>query len=205
MYTLYTRAGTGGFVAEAALAMSGAPFTCTDVLKADAREAAFRRISPLGQVPALVLSDGTVMTESAAMCLLIADNHPDSGLAPAVGSHGRAPFLRWMMFMNTVIYPALLRLYYTDRYTTDAAGLEPVQAAALAEIDRAFDIIEQGLERHKWLAGNAFSIADAYLLMLAHWMPGDKPRPEWTRIVALCERLKSNPVLARLNERHRLW
>lgn len=206
MYTLYTRTGTGGFAAEAVLALAGVPNTQIDVAKANAREADYLKISPLGQVPALVLADGTAITESAAICILIADNHPETGLAPVIGTAGRAPFLRWMMFMSSVIYPALLRRFYTDRYTTDADGHDCVQQAAENEVDRAFAIIDAGLEGREWLAGDKFSIADVYLLMQAHWHPvADKPRPEWTNIVALCERLKPHPILAQLNARHRMW
>ena len=52
MYTLYTRAGSGGFAVEAALAMAGVPFTKVDV-KRGPPDDAFRAISPLGQVPVL--------------------------------------------------------------------------------------------------------------------------------------------------------
>lgn len=206
MYQLYTRTGTGGFVVEAAIALSGAPCTRVDVAKANAREPEYLKISPLGQVPALVLADGMAITESAAICILIADDHPESRLAPPIGSAGRAAFLRWMMFMTSVIYPAQLRGYYTDRYTADPDGIDGVKQAALREVDQAFAIIDAGLEGREWLAGDAFSIADVYLLMVAHWHPVEgRPRPEWTNIVALCEKLKAHPVLSELNARHDMW
>ena len=50
------------------------------------------------------------------------------------------------------------------------------------------------------------SIADVYLLMLAHWHPvADRPRAEWTAIVGLAERMKSQPAMAQLNAGHRMW
>jgi hypothetical protein len=55
------------------------------------------------------------------------------------------------------------------------------------------------------LAGER-SIADVYLLMLAHWHPvADRPRDEWKNIVRVCEALKREPALAELNKRHRIW
>lgn len=205
MYTLYSRPGSGGFVAEAALRLAEQPFTLIHVAK-DAPDEEFRRISPLGQVPALTLPCGRSITESGAISVLIAERYPQAGLAPPPGSPHRAEFLRWMFFMSSVLYPALLRYFYADRYTSDPAGTKVVQDAAVDETDRAFALIEDALAGRNWLAGERFSIADVYLLMLGHWHPvGDRPRAEWTGIARLCAALKEQPVLAELNLAHRLW
>lgn len=207
-YTLYTRPNTGGFVAEAAFELAGVPYDRVDIRKGvdDRPGTGYRKISPLGQVPALVLPDGTAITESVAISLLICDRYAPGVLAPLPDAPERGPFLRWLMFMSSAIYPAVLRHFYTDRYTADPASTGAVQAAALAEIDRDFVIVDNALDGSQWLAGQDFTIADVYLLMLAHWHPeGDRPREAWTNIVALCERLKQNPVIGRLNENHRLW
>lgn len=142
MYKLYTRAGSGGFVVEAALALANAPFEQIDVPKADRPDPAFLDISPLNQVPVLTLPDGRSMTESAAICILLAERHPNAGLAPAVDAPARVDFLRWMAFMSSVLYPAILRLYYAHRYTTDADGTKAVKQAAIAEMDRGFAVLD---------------------------------------------------------------
>ncbi|MBN9552122.1 MAG: glutathione S-transferase family protein, partial [Alphaproteobacteria bacterium] len=145
MYKLYTRPGSGGFVVEAALAMAGVPFEQIDVPKQETPDPAFLAISPLCQVPALTLPDGHSLTESAAICILLAERHPEAGLAPEAGSPGRADFLRWMAFMSSVLYPAALRLYYAHRYTADAGGVGAVKEAAVAEMDRGFAIVDDAL------------------------------------------------------------
>lgn len=205
MYSVYSRAGSGGFVVEAALDIAGQKFRLLSE-RAGSDNPDFARVSPLRQVPVLVLPDGRSLTESAAICLLLAERHPDAGLAPAPGSPERIDFLRWLTFMAATLYPALLRFYYAERSTTDVTGIEAVKAAAVIESDRHFGIIEQALDGRAWIAGEPFSIADVYLLMLAHWVPGlDRPRPEWTNIMALCDRVKAIPAVARLNESHRFW
>jgi glutathione S-transferase len=204
MYKLYSRPGTGGFVVEAALRAAGAPFELVDVPKAVPHDPAFLADSPLGQVPAIVLPDGRAMTESAAICILLAERYPEARLAPAIGSSDRADFLRWMVFLS-VLYLADLRYFYAHRYTADPSGVEAVKQAALAEMDRDFAILDAALAGREGLAG-ARSIADVYLLMLAHWHPvAERPRDEWTGIVRVCEALKREPALAELNERHRIW
>jgi glutathione S-transferase len=82
MYKLYTRPNTGGFVVEAAFALAGVPFDQIDVPKSDPPDQAFLHISPFNQVPVLILPDGSSMTESAAICILLAERHPEADLAP---------------------------------------------------------------------------------------------------------------------------
>ncbi len=204
MYTLYSRPGSGGFVAEAALTMAGAPFTLVNLAKGDVDE--FLAISPLGQVPGADAARRSHHHRIRRDLLYIADLHPEAKLAPAISDPARPEFLRWMLFMSSALYPALLRYFYADRYTTAPSGAEAVRAAALAETDRCFAVVEKALGDRMWIAGEKMSIADVYLLMLAHWHPvGDRPRDEWVRIVDLCARLRAHPVIDRLNRTHRFW
>lgn len=206
MYKLYTRAGSGGFVVEAALEMAGAPFERINVIKGVAPDEQFASISPLGQVPALVLPEGGSMTESAAMCQLIAERFPNAGLAPQPGAPERADFLRWMAFLTSVMYPAILRIYYAPRYSADANGADGVRLAAVAETDRGFGVIEDALEGRQWLTGERMSIADVYLLMLAYWHPEPgKAAASWPNIQRVCSMLRDVPAIKDLNVRHELW
>lgn len=205
MYTVHSRPGSGGFVVEAALELTGQRYTVVNVARGE-RSPEFLKISPLGQVPVLTLPDGSVLTESAAICLLLAEENPEAGLGPPAGSPGRAEFLRRMIFMSSWLYPVLMRWYYAPRFTNDPDGVDAVKAAAIREIDRAFMVVEQALEGREWLAAGKLSIADVYLAMLAHWHPVDeRPRAEWVNIVGLCERLKAHPVMAKLNATHGMW
>lgn len=206
MYRLYTRAGSGGFVVEVAFELAGVPFERIEVVKGVEPEAEFRRISPLGQVPALVLPDGHAMTESAAMCQLIAERYPYARLAPAADAPGRADFLRWLTFLSSVMYPALLRYYYAQRYTVDPQGIEAVKVAAIAESNRGFGVLDAALKGRDWLAGERMSIADVYLLMLAHWHPeAGKVAATWPNIERVCAAQREHAVLKQLNASHEMW
>ncbi|MBZ9799661.1 glutathione S-transferase family protein [Mesorhizobium sp. ES1-4] len=206
MYKLYTRPGSGGFVVEAALALADAPFEQIDVPKSEAPDPAFLAISPLNQVPVLTLPDGRSVTESAAICILLAERHPQAGLAPAADEPARAEFLRWMAFMSCVLYPAALRFYYAHRYTTDAGGAKAVKQAAVAEMDRGFAVMDAALRGRDWLAGDAMSLADIYLVMLVAWHPDiDRARAAWPDIERLWARLREHPLLKTLNTSHEMW
>ncbi|UCI30910.1 glutathione S-transferase family protein [Mesorhizobium sp. B4-1-4] len=206
MYKLYTRPGSGGFVVEAALALANAPFEQIDVPKTDRPDPAFLEISPLNQVPVLTLPDGRSITESAAICILLAERHPEAGLAPAIDAAARAEFLRWMAFMSSVLYPAMLRFYYAPRYTADADGAKAVKQAAVAEMDRGFAVIDAALRGRDWLAGEAMSLADIYLVMLVAWHPDTgKARAAWPNIERLWSELRAHPLVQKLNASHQMW
>ena len=163
-------------------------------------------ISPLNQVPALTLPDGRSITESAAICILLAERHPDAGLAPAVDTPARAEFLRWMAFMSSALYPAALRFYYANRYTTDADGTKAVKQAAIAEMDRGFAVLDTALEGRDWLAGETMSLADIYLVMLVAWHPDiDKAHSAWPNIERLWAGLRDHPLMKKLNSTHEMW
>ncbi|SFP15702.1 glutathione S-transferase [Mesorhizobium sp. NFR06] len=206
MYKLYTRPGSGGFVVEAALAMAGVPFEQIDVPKQGSPDPAFLAISPLNQVPVLTLPDGHSLTESAAICILLAERHLEARLAPETGSSGRADFLRWMAFLSSVLYPAILRLYYAHRYTVDGEGVQAVKKAAVAEMDRGFAVVDRALAGRDWLAGEALSLADIYLVMLIAWHPEvEKARDAWPNIERLWARLRRHELIRKLNASHEMW
>jgi glutathione S-transferase len=206
MYTLYTRPGSGGFVVEAALVLAGEPFEQVDIAKADEPDAAFLAVSPLNQVPALTLPDGRSMTESAAISMLLAELYPAAGLAPQAGSPDRVGFLRWMAYLASAIYPAVLRFYYAHRCSTDPDAKDGVRKAAVAELDRDFAVLDKALAEREWLVGERMSIADIYLLMLFSWHPEiERAKQAFANVERLCAKLRAEPVLARLNQRHEMW
>ncbi|MBN9272746.1 MAG: glutathione S-transferase family protein [Mesorhizobium sp.] len=197
MYKLYTRPGSGGFVVEAALKIAGVPFDLVDVKKTPDPAPEFLAVSPMNQVPVLVLPDGHAVAESAAICTLLAELHPGAGLGPVAGQAGRADFLRWLAFMTSTLYPADLRYYYAHR---------SVKQAAVTEMDREIGILDRALGARGWLAGDARSIADVYMLMLVCWHPDvQKARTAWPNVERVSAVLRADPLLAELNLRHEMW
>ena len=170
-YTLYSNTGSGGFAVEAALVKAGAPYKIVtiDYDKAEQKTAAYAKINPMMQVPAMTLPDGTLMTESAAMVLHLANAFPGKGLAPAAATPAHATFLRWMLFMAVNLYEADLRYFYPERYTANPTGTDGVKASGAAHMAKSFSIIET--ELNPFLLGKELSIADAYLAMLTVWSP----------------------------------
>lgn len=198
-FKLYTRKSTGGMVVEAALAKAGVAFEAieVDTKAAGFPSPGFLAVNPMAQVPALILPDGSLMTESAAIVLHLADLYPQAGLAPPAGTLAHAQFLRWVLFMATNIYEADLRYFYPERYTTEPAGAAGIKAAAAARMQRCFGVIEPALA--PWLAGEMFSIADVYLAMLVSWAPGPVAS---AKLTALCAKVAADPIYGPIWARH---
>src|SRR5262249_30100247 len=158
---------------EAVLVLAGAPYQAirVDRRKGENRKPDFLAINPMAQIPALVLPDGTVMTESLAIVLYLVAAHPGTGLAPKPGTRESALFHRWIAFVAVNAYMADLRSSYPDRYTADPDGAEGVRQAANRDMDQHWTIVEQALKPGPFLLGERLSAADIYVAMVAKWYP----------------------------------
>ncbi len=177
MYKLYARPGWGSALVEAQLAWYALPYETEDLddlfQSAEARSR-LAPSNPLTQVPTLVLPDGQIMTESAAITLHLADATGSSDLVPAAGEAARPAFLRWLVFMVANIYP-------TFTYADDPARFVPGEAAQQGfreNVDAYAQRLWAQVEHHAgapWFLGNRFSALDIFLCVMTRW----RPRRAW--------------------------
>lgn len=116
-YIVHGAPGSGSVPIEAALTLIGIHYDVVgeDVVRDIAYNPDVLTVNPLGQVPALVLPSGEVMTESAAILIYLADRYPDAQLAPSPGDKRRPAFLRWMTYVSAAFYGlAWVRIQHTD-------------------------------------------------------------------------------------------
>lgn len=122
MITVYGVPGWGSTISELMLSLADIPYEVVDVEGFDqpgpARER-LRQINPLCQVPTLRLADGSIMTETAAIALMILDQRPD--LAPAPGTPQRQQFQRLLVWLVANVYPTFTYADYPERWAPAAA------------------------------------------------------------------------------------
>lgn len=169
MYKLYSAAGSGAFGPHAVLGEAAVAFEIIDIDlgKGEHRAPQFLAINPAGQVPVLILQDGSTMTESAAMMLHLADSHPQAGLLPPPGDPDRAAAYRWMFFGSANLYETELRIEYSDRYTSGDPA--PVKQRAGEQLDEAWKRVAQSLGEEPYMLGDMFSVVDIYVAMFSQW------------------------------------
>ncbi len=173
MYTLHWSPNTGAFAPHAALAEAGADYRLVevDLYANEHHEPEFLALNPKAQVPVLTLPDGTVMTESVAMVIHIADCHPESGLLPPAGTTARARAYRWLVFGSVSIYETGCRIDDTHHYSDDESDFDGIRERALRDLDRYWDMVADSAGEGPYLLGRDFCAADIYLLMLSQWHP----------------------------------
>jgi glutathione S-transferase len=169
-FTLYGRPGTGSLAVQIALEELAVPYERVWVGSETADVERFRKINPTGKVPALELPDGTIMFESAAMLIHLTLQNAEAKLAPQPGTSRHATFLQWMSFISANIYESALRVFYSSRYSArgeaDAAAIREQGAA-----DYGLHLSLAARALNPYLLGAEYSVADAYLYVLASWFP----------------------------------
>ena len=129
--TLYGSRGSGSAAIEAALEICGLPYRSVraSTWEPDSAQADLRDVNPLGQIPTLVLPDGSVMTESAAILIHLGLQAKPGLLLPAEAS-ARAQSIRGLVFIAANCYSAISIIDYPERWTeaTSGKGREQLRA-----------------------------------------------------------------------------
>jgi glutathione S-transferase len=130
-----------------------------DVMRGEGREPWFLGINPGGKVP--VLDDGgTIITESAAICMHLAESHPQSGLLPAPGTPERTDCYKWISFILTEL-DAPLWTIAKHRFGLPTERRVPgVIETAGWEFRTAVKILASSLEDRPYLASTSLTVAD---------------------------------------------
>ena len=157
--------GTAAMAPHATLAEIGAPYELVRVERdGDGRVSEeYLALNPWGRIP--TLEDGDlVLTESAAICLHLAERAPDARLVPPPATRDRSEVYRWLLWLSNTVQTAQMRHFYPERY-----GTEGVKEAADAELAGHYDLLDAHLEGREWLVGDDRTVADLYLFMLTRW------------------------------------
>jgi GST-like protein len=173
-WTLHGDWNSGATILEILLNEAGAPFAFRPVSIARDQQlsSAFAAINPMRRLPALVAPDGTLVTESLAGMLVLAEHFPEARLLPPPTTPARATALRWMAFLAGELYGAVGRFDYPERYTTDAAGAPAVRDSAMAETRRLWALLDGQLGAGPHALGETFSALDAQILVMSRWTNG---------------------------------
>ena len=174
-YILYSDVGSGGVAVEAALTLMGQAYELVEAPTSEPEDPAggdrVLAANPMRQVPALVLPSGEVLTESAAILIWLAEQHPEAGLAPAPGDPARAAFLRWMAFVSAAIYS----LYWVKddpaRLVPDPAAQPALVARALARISECWATMEAQVAPGRYILGDRLTVLDLYVTVVSRFNP----------------------------------
>lgn len=162
---LYYKAGACSLSPHIALREAGIEFEMEAVdlpTKRTASGADFTQINAKGYIPALVLDNGKVLTEGAAIVQYIADLKPESGLAPANGSEARYELQSLLSYISSELHKPMGSLF-------NPAQSQDWKATAQALLSKRLDWLVGELGEREYLLGDRFSVADGYLFTVLGW------------------------------------
>lgn len=157
-----------------------------DILTSERNDSdAFRLASPMGKVPAI--QDGTVsMSESAAICLYLADRYGSGDFAPLPDDSDRGSFLYWMFFSPAVIEPTMAE---------KVGNIEPnPRRNGWGSFDLMIDTLAAGLDGRDWLMGDRFTAADVMVGSSVAFLRLFNMLPDVSVITGYVDRCVSRPA-----------
>jgi len=130
-----------------------------DIMRGEGREPWFLEINPAGKVPVLI-DDGMVVTESAAVCMHLAEKYPDRQLLPPPGTRARTEFYKWLSFILTELDAPLWTIAKHRFVLPKDRRVPGVIDTASWEFGVALKILVSGLRDRPYLVGGSFTVAD---------------------------------------------
>ncbi len=147
----------------------------------------FWQVNPKGQVPVLQLDSGEKLTEGPVVVQYIADQKPDAGLIPPAGTLPRYQMQEWLNFITSEVHKSFTPLFKPT--TPDA-----FKDISRENLGKRFDYLDQELGKRSYLAGDKFSVADAYLYTVLRWASRvEIDLAKWPNLTAYMGRIGARP------------
>ncbi|ABF88489.1 glutathione S-transferase domain protein [Myxococcus xanthus DK 1622] len=203
-YELIGSPGCGSAIVEMALSITGIPHRLTELpyLEPGPGRDRLLKLNPLGQVPTLILPDGAVMTESAAIILHLHDVSPQSGLVPEPTAPERVRFLNLLFRLVGAVYPTFTYADDPPKWTLPGPAADRLRDTVMERRANLWREIEAQVGKPHVL-GKRFSALDLYVTVMTHW----RPNKAWfiqncPALAAAASQAEKNPHVAAVLERH---
>jgi glutathione S-transferase len=188
-YTFFTHPMSRGQIARWALHEAGASYDQVVVAWQD-KPAALLAANPMGKVPTIIHHvegvDRTV-TECAAICLYLAEMHPEAGLLP--NDAEMADYYRWTFFAAGPVEQAVTARHLGAEPTPEQEGM-----AGWGNFERTMKALESHFAANDWVCGNRFTMADVYVGSQVDWGLNFGTFPPNEAFVAYAERCQARPA-----------
>lgn len=187
---LYYKPGACSMAPHIALREAGFAFDLEKVDLAKHQTASgedYLRINPKGYVPALLLDDGSLLTECTVILQYIADHQPGCNLAPKPGTLERYRLMEWLNFLATEVHKQ-----FSPFFNPKAA--QEIKDYNLRLLTRRFEYLEANLTGKPCLMDTQFTVADIYLFTLLNWCNLHKiDLAQWPAIKDYMTRIAARP------------
>jgi glutathione S-transferase len=151
----------------------------------------YYEINPKGYVPTLEFDNGDRLTEGPAIVQWIADQVPDKRLAPPAGTIERYRLIEWLNFITAEVHKGY-GLFFNPAMPDEAKSL------SRTKLRERYEYVDRQLSGRKFLLGDDFSVADAYLFVVTRWAPKVQVDLHGLeQVKAFMERVEQRPAVQR--------
>jgi len=175
-------------------------YTEVDVMSGEARQPWFLKINPAGKVPVFV-DDGVVITESAAVCMHLAEKFPQAGLLPATATLQRSQCYQWISFILTELDAPLWTVAKHRFALPKERRVSAVVDTAIWEFGAAADLLATRLTASEYLVGGCFTVADILAAHTLLWARSARIGYQDARLQRYLETLLARDAVARAQQR----
>ena len=179
MYKLYGALGGASLAPHCVLEKIGLAYKFIEVnISRDTeRDPEYLKLNPHGRIPTLVFDD-TVIIESAAISIYLADKHSNTELSPRLDHPDRASYIQWMVYITNTLQETLTQKLYTYKYSDDPECRDHVASRASSKLNMIIEFLEESIGKTggPFFLESGLSTADIYLHMLTAWDPSIKER-----------------------------
>ncbi|MGE8633961.1 glutathione S-transferase family protein [Achromobacter piechaudii] len=165
---LYYMPGACSLASHIVLEWVGKPYETHQLSREALKAPDFLKVNPLGAVPALTDGDWT-LTQNVAILEYIAEQSPQSKLLGDGSARSRAEVRRWLGFINSDIHKTFSMIFGASRFLGDEGAQKELAGSASKLLTKLFSQLDGQLAGKQYLAGDAPSIADAYLYVVLRW------------------------------------
>lgn len=168
---LFTIPGTCALAVHIVLEWIGQPYNLEVMPRGANTSADYLAINPSGQVPALQLDDGRVLTEAAAILTYLSDVNPGADL----GNGSPDPFARYelaqlLSYLTGEVHVAFKPYFSPQRFLNDETQFKSLQAQAVVVLTPLLDRLNKQLGNGDFILNGQRSVADPYLYVLLRWV-----------------------------------
>jgi glutathione S-transferase len=178
MMKLYYTPGTISIAVAITLEEAGLPYepVKVDFASAEQTKPAYLKLNPKGRVPALVVEDGEVMTETGALLDYIAALKPDAGLVPD-NAQDAAHMRSVMYYLASTMHIAHAHKMRGPRWADQQSSFDDMTAKVQQNMAASAAYVQSNCLRGDYVAGDQFTLADPYLFIVCNWLAGDGVPP----------------------------
>lgn len=189
---LYYKAGACSLSPHIVLREAGLDFSIEKVDLATKKTETgddFLAVNPKGQIPTLLLNDGSILTEGVAIVQYLADQKPDRQLMPEQGTPARYHALEWLNYIATELHKGFSPLF-------NPKAPEEFKTLTREALSKKFAYVNESLKGNHFLLGARFSVADAYLFTVMGWAKALKfDLTALTELNAYLDRVAARPAV----------